>query len=136
MLTPELRTAGVVLRGCWCIDVYTSCASVVPPNRRRAGSRPGVVSDELKARLTAEAIDLVAVQDPVARIRAVNDFYAQLEFELDQFAAARLEAVSELRALGWSYDRISLATGLSKARVAQLSRAAKVGGRRSRRGAT
>ena len=72
-----------------------------------------------------EAHALGAVVDPADRVRAVNDFFAQLDAELEQFADVRFEAVTQLRAEGLSYDRIAEATGLSKARVAQLVRAAR-----------
>jgi hypothetical protein len=98
---------------------------------RRAGSRQGVISEALRASLRGEADTLRAISEPSERVRSVNDFYAQLDFELEQFASVRLEAVGELRSAGWSYERISAATGLSKARVAQLARNAQAGGRRA-----
>lgn len=90
----------------------------------RAGAREGVLSPALLAALLAESRSLGGVVDAVERIKAVNDFFAQLDLELEPFGDTRLEAVSELRAQGWSYDRISEETGLSKARVAQLVKAA------------
>lgn len=53
-----------------------------------------------------EAIGVASLADPAGQIRAVNDFYAQLDFELEQIAAVRLNAVRELRAAGLSYSRI------------------------------
>ena len=79
-----------------------------------------------------EAIGVASLADPAGQIRAVNDFYAQLDFELEQIAGVRLNAVRELRAAGLSYSRIVEATGLSKERIAQLCRAAGVAGRQVR----
>ncbi|KQX74497.1 helix-turn-helix domain-containing protein [Aeromicrobium sp. Root472D3] len=92
------------------------------PSRRqnRAGARDGVISAELEATLLKDAHALRSMVEAVDRIQAVNDFFAQLDLELEQFADVRLEAVRELRSQGWSYDRIARETGLSKARVAQL----------------
>jgi hypothetical protein len=90
----------------------------------RAGAREGTISAELQAALLSESHALGGVVDPVDRIKAVNDFFAQLDFELEAVGDVRLEAVGELRAQGWSYDRIAAATELSKARVAQLVKAA------------
>lgn len=92
------------------------------PSRRqnRAGAREGVISDDLERALLNEVHQLGGLVSAVDRIKAVNDFFAQLDLELEQFADVRLEAVTELRAQDWSYDRIAEATHLSKARVAQL----------------
>lgn len=90
----------------------------------RAGARDGIISAELQAALLNEAHQLANVVDPVDRIQAINDFFAQLDFELEQFGDTRLDAITELRTQGLSYDRIAEATNLSKARVAQLVKAA------------
>jgi DNA-directed RNA polymerase specialized sigma24 family protein len=92
------------------------------PSRRqnRAGAREGIISAELEAALLNESHALGGLVEAVDRIKAVNDFFAKMDLELEQFADVRLEAVTELRAQGWSYDRIAEATELSKARVAQL----------------
>lgn len=97
------------------------------PSRRhnRSGAREGSISAELEAALLSESHQLGSIVDPVERVRAINDFFAQLDLELEPFGDTRLEAVSELRSAKWSYDRIAEATGLSKARVAQLSKAAR-----------
>jgi hypothetical protein len=79
-----------------------------------------------------EAIGLASLADPAGQIRAVSDFYAQLDFELEQIAAVRLNALRELRAAGLSYIRIAEETGLSKERIAQLCRVAGVAGRQVR----
>lgn len=96
---------------------------------RRTGARDGRISAELQRALLAEVHDLGQIVDPAERVRAVNDFFAQLDAEMEPFAEVRLEAVSELRALGLSYDRLAAETGMSKARAAQLARMARAGGR-------
>ncbi len=63
---------------------------------------------------------LDGMSDPLRQAKAVGDFFAALDAELEAVAMVRLQAVRELRALGWSYDRIARETGLSKGRVAQL----------------
>ncbi|WP_311208457.1 MULTISPECIES: hypothetical protein [unclassified Aeromicrobium] len=98
---------------------------------RRTGARDGHISAQLQRALLKEVHALSAVVDPADRVRAVNDFFAQLDAEMEPFAEVRLEAVAELRALGLSYDAVAESTGMSKARAAQLSRMARgVGGRR------
>ena len=72
--------------------------------------------------MRAEADRLAAIDDPLTAIRAVGDAFAAFDDELARFAQVRLEAVHELRRAGWGYGRIAEATGLSKGRVAQLSR--------------
>jgi hypothetical protein len=96
--------------------------AVPPPQPHRYTRRHH--SAELQAALLAETHQLASIVDPVERIEAINDFFAQFDFELEAFGDTRLEAVSELRAQGWSYHRIAVATRLSKARVAQLVKAA------------
>ncbi|QWC83712.1 hypothetical protein KLP28_08615 [Nocardioidaceae bacterium] len=96
----------------------------MPPRRRRDGYRPALLSQQLQDAITAEAARLEAVPGPVETVAAVGEFYAALDDALDEVALARLRAVAELRARGWSYARIADATGLSKGRVAQLTRAA------------
>lgn len=89
---------------------------------RRRGARPGSLSRELRAALRAEAARIADLSDPVDVIKAVGDTFAALDGELERIAAVRLAAVRQLRADGWSYDRIAAATGLSKGRVQQLSK--------------
>lgn len=74
-------------------------------------------------------------QDPVEVIVDVGRSFAELELARGRLAARRLRAVADLRAAGWSYTEISNATGLSRARVAQLSRAAGALGTRPLTGA-
>lgn len=88
----------------------------------RAGARPGSLSAELRQALRTEARRLSRLSDPVTIVKATGDTFAALDAELERFAMLRLRAVRRLRAEGWSYDRIAAATGLSKGRVAQLSR--------------
>lgn len=104
-------------------DVQTStCNGIVamPDRARRAGARRGAVSPELRAAVRREAELLAGGEDPVEVVRQVGDFFAGMDSELERVAKVRLRAVARLRTQGWSYDRISRATGLSKARVAQL----------------
>lgn len=80
------------------------------------------VSDALRAAFAEELLRLEGVGDTVDRIRAINDFFAGIDRELENVAALRLADMGDLRDRGWSYDRIAEVTGLSKARVAQLLR--------------
>ena len=97
--------------------------------RRRDGFRAGAMSDGVRAALDAEVARLLELDDPVDRIRAVGDFNAALDVELEKVAQVRLEAVAELRARGMTYERIADQTGLSLQRVAQLARAIRASGR-------
>lgn len=96
----------------------------MPPRQRRAGYRPGQLSPELRAAITAEAEQLEQITDPLELIVAVGDVFAALDDALEEVALPRPRAVAQLRRLGWSYDRLADATKLSKARVAQLAREA------------
>ena len=69
-----------------------------------------------------EAELLAGIEDPAKRAKAVGDAFAALDAELARLAAVRYDAVRELRAQGWSYDKLAAAAGLSKSRVAQLVR--------------
>lgn len=103
----------------------------MPPRRRRAGYRDGRTSEDFRRAIVAEADRLEALhgtRGPVAAIDAVGDVYAALDDALAELALPRLRAVAHLRAEGWSYDRIALATNLSKGRVAQLARDARARG--------
>lgn len=96
---------------------------IVPQDRRRrAGARPGSLAPALEAAFAAERARLEESDNALSTIRAVNDSFAALDAQLERLAAVRLHAVRSLRSEGWSYDRLAAATGLSKARVAQLSR--------------
>jgi len=97
----------------------------VPPRRRRAGYRPGQLSAELRDAIATEAAQLDQIAEPLQVIDAVADVFASLEDALADVALPRLRAVAQLRRDGWSYDRISAATHLSKGRVAQLAREAR-----------
>ena len=104
------------------VDVYTHCDGCMPPRVRRAGARKGALSPGVRQTLRAEAKRLSALEDDVTIVRAVGDAFAALDGELERIAKVRLRAVQRLRSQGWSYDRIAQATGLSKGRVAQLSK--------------
>ena len=93
--------------------------------RRRDGYRPGQLSPQLRAAITDEAQRVAELEEPLVVIGAVGDLFASLDDALAELAMPRLRAVAQLRRQGWSYDRIAAATGLSKGRVAQLSREAR-----------
>lgn len=65
---------------------------------------------------------LAGLGDSQVVVRAVNDFFAQLDFELEAVADVRQDAVRQLRQQGWTLERIAEATGLSVSRVGQISR--------------
>jgi hypothetical protein len=88
----------------------------------RSGARKGALSAQLRTALRAEAQRLEALSDPVDIVTGVGDTFAALDGELERIAKVRLKAVHRLRREGWSYDRIAAVTGLSKGRVAQLSK--------------
>ncbi|GAB3868898.1 hypothetical protein GCM10028801_45490 [Nocardioides maradonensis] len=89
-------------------------------------SSPADSSRALKPHLddAVEIRVLKGLGDPVARIRTATVLLGQIEAFREEVAKVRLAAVAELRAAGWSYNRIARAAGLSKSRIAQLSRAA------------
>ena len=97
----------------------------MPPRRRRDGYRPETLTPALSEALVAEGARLEAIAGPLETIAAMGDTYAALDDALDAVALPRLRAIAQLRAQGWSYDRIAAATDLSKGRVAQLARAAR-----------
>lgn len=82
--------------------------------------------------LDAEVARLTSLTEPADRVRAVGDFFAALDAELEKVAAVRLRAIAELRSQGMTYQRIADVTDLSYPRVAQLARDANAGGRASR----
>lgn len=88
---------------------------------RRKGARGGALTPELRNALRAEAARIARLADPIEVCTAVGDTFAALDAELERLADVRIAAISQLRADGWSYDRIAAATGLSKPRVQQLS---------------
>lgn len=90
--------------------------------QRRKGARPGELSPELRDAVRAEAARIADLHDPVAVIKATGDAFAALDVELERLAKVRLAAVNQLRKDAWSYDRIAAATGLSKTRIAKLSK--------------
>jgi hypothetical protein len=103
-------------------EVYTELRGSMSSRQRRSGARRGSLSPSVRQELRTEAKRLADLGEPVVVIRAVGDAFAALDAELERIAAVRLRAVRALRRQGWSYDRIAEATGLSKGRVAQLSR--------------
>lgn len=113
------------------VDLSTRCDGEMPrqPGQprtghatRRAGARAGQLAPSVREALREEASRLEEIEDPLATIRGVGDFFAAIDHELERIAEVRLRAVGALRQQGWSYDRIAAATGLSKGRVAQLVR--------------
>ena len=92
------------------------------------------MSAELEAAIEREATSLASLAEPLDQVRAVNEFFAQLDFELEKVTQVRFDAIRELRAAGWSYNRIAAEAGISKQRVAQIARAAGMGGERAARG--
>lgn len=54
-----------------------------------------------------EATTLASIAEASHQVKAVNDFYAQLDFEFEQVAQVRFDALRELRGAGWSYLRIA-----------------------------
>lgn len=65
---------------------------------------------------------LRAIEDPVRRAKAAAAELDKLSAQVSQVGLVRLEAIAELRAQSKSYDWIAAALGLTKERVAQLSR--------------
>lgn len=116
-------------RASFYVDVYTDSTVGMRDRRDRTGYREGVMSQQMRDALRAEADRLAGLEEPAARARAVGDFFAALDMELETIAAVRLDAVAALRARGMTYQRIATATGLSVPRVAQLARTAGTGGR-------
>ena len=92
------------------------------PARKRAGARPGALSDDVRAAIRADVARLRVLSDAESRGTAVGDFFAAMDDELAAVAGVRLDAVRELRRAGWSYSRLMTLSGLSKTRVAQLVR--------------
>jgi len=65
---------------------------------------------------------LESLADLVDIVTGVGNTFAALDAELERIAKVRLKAVHRLRHDGWSYDRIAAVSGLSKDRVARLSK--------------
>jgi len=85
-------------------------------------SSPPTADHAVRRALRDTSADLERLPDPVTRIVAANLVMAAVDEELSTLAQIRIAAVHELRGLGWSLGRIAAATGLSKARVAQIAR--------------
>lgn len=74
--------------------------------------------------LDEQAHRTASTTDSATLIRNVGLILAAMADELRRLSVMRAIALATLRESGTSYDRIAARTGLSKARVAQLSRAA------------
>lgn len=99
----------------------------MPPRRRaaagrRAGARPGHLSTALTDALRAEEEHLNALPEAQDRAKAVGDFFAALDAELERIALVRIRAVVAMKRGGMSQLAIGRAVGLSKARVGQILR--------------
>jgi hypothetical protein len=75
--------------------------------------------------IAADAAALDGVEGDVETIRATGEWFNALEDAILVIGEPRLRAIGRLRGLGWSYDRFTAATGLSKTRVAELSKLAR-----------
>ncbi len=113
-------------RGAQRTYLCTLCTEAVDtsPRLRRKGARVGALSPELRDAVRSEAARIADLEDPITVIKTTGDAFAALDSELERIADVRLAAIRRLREEGWSYDRIAAATGLSKTRVAKLSREA------------
>ena len=80
-----------------------------------------ILSAPLLVALDAHAHRATQIHDPGEVVQDVSDFLVAMSDELGRFSTIRLGAIRDLRGSGASYDRIAAITGLSKARVAQLS---------------
>lgn len=85
----------------------------------------GALRPTLLVALDEQAHRTAATTDSATLIRTVGLILAAMGDELRRFSVMRATALTALRESGTSYDRIAARTGLSKARVAQLSRAAR-----------
>lgn len=72
--------------------------------------------------LDRQAHQTAANLDHETAVISVGNFLAAMDDEIARFSAIRRAAIASLRDAGHSYDRIASRTGLSKSRVAQLSR--------------
>jgi len=84
----------------------------------------GVLRPTLLIALDEQAHRTSSTTDSATLIRTVGLILAAMDDELRRFSVMRATALATLRESGTSYDCIAARTGLSKARVAQLSRAA------------
>jgi hypothetical protein len=80
------------------------------------------LAPSLVAALDDQVHRLTCMSDKAHVVRATSHILKAMRNELRRLSKLRLLALAELRASGDSYDRIAASTGLSKARVAQLSR--------------
>lgn len=99
----------------------------MPPRKRatpgvRAGARPGVIAPEVLNAMRAEAKRLEELGEPLARAQAVGDFFAAVDAEMSRIARVRARAINELKDQGMSQTAIGRDLGMSKQRVAQISK--------------
>lgn len=80
--------------------------------------------DRVRQTMQAVTQEVARLPSPSQRVSAASSILESLDQEASEIQKLRLEAIADLRAEGHSYDVIASLTGLSKARVAQLSRAA------------
>ena len=89
--------------------------------------------EELLALVSARIADIQAVKEGMARLRAYNELLRSLEGVANEALAARSAAVAALRDEGLTYRAIAQQSGISEARIAQISRAVDKGSRAQRR---
>jgi len=106
----------------------TSAAEATSPVEVGVKWMLGPLRSVVSVRIAVSDCAVVAAQDasviatgPAVAVLA-EDRVAALDAELERIAKVRLKAVHRLRRDGWSYDRIAAVSGLSKGRVAQLSK--------------
>jgi hypothetical protein len=63
---------------------------------------------------------LLRIKDPAERARRAIAAEITYRDEMTAIRTVRDEAIAELRAQDWGYDRLARALGITKARVAQL----------------
>ncbi len=64
--------------------------------------------------------ELRAINDPIERAKALAVVSREAETLVSELRQVRDETITDLRALGWGYDRIAAVTGMTKARVQQV----------------
>ena len=94
-------------------------------HQRNAGRADGQTRQS-----TPDLAGLRRIRNPERRIGAVSERLAQIRTLELALTELRDATVRELRGLGWSHGKIATATGLTRARVAQISRANSAASRR------
>lgn len=98
---------------------YTHCHDhMVASEEQRWADELSRLRDSLR-RLASIIEDLTDAEERVAAVSSTLD---AIHNETVVLQRSRLTAIASLRRAGFSYGRIAALTGLSKARVAQLSR--------------